>query len=182
MTDTACIVIALCGLPGAGKSTVAAELQEQYSLRLVDRDRIRQAMFPLCAFSGTEKAASDEAVMSAVAANCQLGFDTLVDGMTFSTRVQRSDFGKMVQDCGGRFAILFLDCPLETARERIRAQSGHHTALDRDAELAEEVAARFEPPEGEGLRVDAQQPLDEVLRQSADAVGALIEMYRGRGS
>lgn len=181
MTETRCLVIALCGLPGAGKTSVASAIEERYALRKVDRDRIREAMFPLCAFSDTEKAASNEAVMAAVAANCQLGFDTLVDGMTFSTRVQRSDFAGMVRECGGRFAVLFLDCPVETARERVwSAASGDHPAGDRDADLVERIASRFEPPEGEGVRVDAGQPLEKVRQQAADAVGALIEMYRSR--
>lgn len=180
MAEARCLVIALCGLPGAGKSSVASVIEERFSVRSVDRDRIREAMFPLCAFSEAEKAASNEAVMAAVAANCRLGFDTLVDGMTFSSRVQRSEFGRMVRDCGGRLAILFLDCPVHTARERVRAAAAEHPARDRDEDLVEEVGARFEPPEGEGLRVDADQPLEAVRQQAADAVGALIEMYRSR--
>lgn len=181
MTDNTCLVIALCGLPGAGKTTVAVELQERYPLRLVDRDRIRDAMFPLCAYSDAEKEASNEAVMSALVTNCRLGFDSLVDGMTFSSKAQRSEFARVVKDCGGRFAVLFLDCPLDTVRQRIASQEGGHAAADRDADLAEEVAARFEPPEGEGLRVDATGPVAEVVRQATDAVGALIEMYRKKG-
>ncbi len=181
MTDTSCLVVALCGLPGAGKTTVAGSLQDRYPLRIVDRDRIRDAMFPLCAFSEAEKQASNEAVMSATVTNCRLGFDSLIDGMTFSSRAQRSEFAELVRDCGGRFAVLFLDCPLETARERVHASGRNHPAGDRLPELVDDVAARFEPPEGEGLRVDAGRPLEEVVAQASDAVGALMEMYRGRG-
>lgn len=173
------IIIGLCGLPGAGKSSVAAELGERFDLRIVDRDRIRDAMFPLCAYSGAEKEASNEAVMAAVAANCRLGFNTLIDGMTFSSHIQRSEFAGLARDCGGRFAILFFDCPLDMARERLEAQTGHR-ARDRTPELADDVAARFEPPEGEGLRVDAAQPPEEVRSQAGDAVGALLEMYGGQ--
>lgn len=173
------LVIGLCGLPGAGKTSVADALQEQHDLRLVDRDRIRAAMFPLCAYSDVEKQAANEAVLAAVAANCRLGFDTLIDGMTFSSRVERREFGGVVRDCGGRFVLLYLDCSLETARERIRAHGSDHPAGDREPELADEVAARFEPPEGEGLRLDAELAPVEVARQASDAVTALIEMYRG---
>ncbi len=178
MAGATTIVIGLSGLPGAGKSSAAIELSERFDLRLVDRDRVRDAMFPLCAFSGAEKEAANEAVMSAVAANCRLGFNTLIDGMTFSSRMQRSEFSNLVRECGGRFAILYFDCPLDIARERLDAQEGHR-ARDRTPELADDVAARFEPPEGEGLRVDAARPRDEVLQQAGDAVGALIEMYQG---
>lgn len=179
MASVTPIVIGLCGLPGAGKSSAAVEIGDRYDLRLVDRDRIRDAMFPLCAFSGAEKEAANEAVMSAVAANCRLGFNTLVDGMTFSSRMQRTEFAGVVRECGGRFAILYFDCPLDVARERIGNEDAH-LARDRTPELADDVAARFEPPEGEGLRVDATKPRDDVLQQAGDAVGALIEMYQGR--
>lgn len=179
MGSSASIIIALCGLPGAGKSSAASELCERFDLRLVDRDRIRGAMFPLCAYSETEKEAANEAVMSALAANCHLGFNSLIDGMTFSTRIQRSEFGRLARDCGGRFAVLYFDCPLETARDRV-LQHEDHRAGDRTPELADDVASRFEPPEGEGLRVDATRPMAEVLEQASDAVGALIEMYGKR--
>lgn len=173
------VVIGLCGLPGAGKSSATAGFSERFDLRVVDRDYIRDAMFPLCAYSDAEKAAANEACMSSVAANCRLGFSTLIDGMTFSSRLQRSEFSTLTRECGGRFAILFFDCPLETARQRLKEQGGHR-ARDRTPELADDVAARFEPPEGEGLRVDATRDEDEVARQAGDAVGALLEMYRGR--
>lgn len=43
------LVVALIGLPGAGKSTVARALEQQLGLRRVCRDAIRHALFPHCA-------------------------------------------------------------------------------------------------------------------------------------
>ena len=51
------LVVALVGLPGAGKSEVASFLARELALRLVSRDAIRAAMFPQCRYSPAEKRA-----------------------------------------------------------------------------------------------------------------------------
>ena len=89
------LIVALIGLPGAGKSTIARALEQQLDLRRVCRDAIRHAMFPRCDYSFVEKRAAFRTVLLAVEINCLLGDSSVIDGMTFSraritTRSQRS--------------------------------------------------------------------------------------------
>src|ERR1700755_2546184 len=92
-SDEVPIVVALIGLPGAGKSVAARALQEHLGLRRVCRDMIRNAMFPRCAYSYAEKRAAFRGLLLAVEVNCMLGESTVIDGVTFSRHsdLQRVD-------------------------------------------------------------------------------------------
>lgn len=171
------LVVGLCGLPGAGKSRLASPLAERLDMRLVDRDAIRRAQFPLCAYSPAEKRAANEAVLAAAGANCRLGFSSLVDGMTFAARGERWRFRDELSRQGADFYVLHLDCPADQARRRIAAQETH-AAGDREPGLVDEVAARFEPLEGEGLRLDATLPPEALLERAVRAV----ELLRGNAA
>lgn len=174
------LVLGLCGLPGAGKSRLTGPLAERLDLRLVDRDAIRRAQFPLCAFSPQEKDAATDAALAAVVANCRLGFPTLVDGMTFSSRARRDEFRRTAAGERADFYVLHLECPPAEARRRVEDQPGHD-AGDRDPELVDEVWRRFEPPEGEGLRLDATLDPDALLERAVRAVALLREEAVGDG-
>ncbi|MDQ3850763.1 MAG: AAA family ATPase, partial [Actinomycetota bacterium] len=85
MADRAApVVVALMGLPGAGKTTLADALAPRIPARTVSRDVIRAAMFRPCDFSEAEKQAAFAAVVHAVAVNGELRRSTVVEGMPFS--------------------------------------------------------------------------------------------------
>jgi len=169
-------VIALLGLPGAGKSELAGRLCGRLPLHRVDRDAIRIAMFPGGESGLLEKRAAFRAVIAAVEVNAAAGRLSLVDGMPFS---RSADFEKLVQ-AAGRFQRsvlpLWLDCPVALAQARVeRDQStGQHTAADRSPELVTEVALRFAPPEG-SLRFDASLPADQL---EVEALAAVLRRLR----
>src|SRR5690349_10105105 len=77
------VVVALIGLPGAGKSLVARALEDQLGLRRVCRDAIRHAMFPKCSYSFAEKRAAFRGMLLALEINCMLGASSVLDGVTF---------------------------------------------------------------------------------------------------
>lgn len=168
------LVLALCGLPGAGKSTLARCLLDELPLREINRDTIRQALFPLCAFSGAEKNAANEAVSAALVANCQLAFSSLIDGMTFSTADQRHGFARLAHREGARFLLLHLDCPADVAQARL-ATADRHPAGDRNTALVNHVQQRFEPPGDEALRLDATLPAVQVHELALHAIRSLLD-------
>ncbi|MGN6521578.1 MAG: AAA family ATPase [Dokdonella sp.] len=175
-TRAAPLAVALMGLPGAGKSTVARALVAELGLRRVCRDEIRAAMFPQCDFSFIEKHAAYRGVLLAVEINCLLGASSVIDGMTFS---RREDYERLCElarkHCFTAMALL-LDCPPATARRRVAeaALRRAHPARDRSPGLVDAVAARFEAPPADAVLIDATLPAADVCRRAVEAVRARL--------
>jgi predicted kinase len=161
-------VVIVVGLPGAGKSTLAAHLASTFGLRRVCRDALRAAMFPRCRWSPAEKRAALRGVLLAVEVNLALGESTVVDGMTLSRERERSKFADLAAQAGATLVTLWLDAPPALARARIAADAGNHPAGDRDGALVDAVQERFEAPAGAAW-IDASLPLAEVFA-AAEAV------------
>lgn len=171
------LIVTLIGLPGAGKSTVARTLERRLGLRRVCRDAIRQAMFPRCDYTFIEKRAAFRTVLLAVEINCLLGESSVVDGMTFSRREDYDEVAALADRHGFDVLPLLIDCPPALARERIARDvaDGRHPAEDREPELVDIVARRFDAPPAAAIRIDAARPMEEVCRLAVAEVFARIE-------
>jgi predicted kinase len=181
------LIVALIGLPGAGKSTVARVLERELGLRRVCRDAIRHAMFPRCDYSFVEKRAAFRTVLLAVEINCLLGESSVIDGMTFSRREDYDQVVALADAHGFDILPLLIDCPPALARERIARDrvSGDllgtgHVAEDREPTLVDLVARRFDTPPVEAVRIDATRPMAEVCRAAVNEVSARVARERAR--
>ena len=174
--DRAPLVVALIGLPGAGKSVVARALAAEFGLHRVCRDELRQAMFPRCSYSYAEKRAAFRAVLLAVEVNCALGRGSVIDGVTFSRRRDLERLDATLAPYKVTPLALFLDCPPETARQRVVRDlaTGRHPAADRTPELVDEIMARFDPPPPTCVVVDAGQSEAALIDAATAAVRARV--------
>jgi predicted kinase len=169
------VVVALIGLPGAGKSVVARAIEDQLGIRRVCRDAIRHAMFPKCSYSFAEKRAAFRSMLLALEINCMLGESSVIDGVTFS---RRRDLAR-VDSVIGRYNFtpipIFLDCPPHVARARITEDvaNDRHLARDRTPEVVNEVLARFDTPPASAIVINANQSAAEVCRLAIAAVNEL---------
>jgi predicted kinase len=169
------VVVALIGLPGAGKSVVARAIEDQLGIRRVCRDAIRHAMFPKCSYSFAEKRAAFRSMLLALEINCMLGQSSVIDGVTFS---RRRDLVR-VDSVIGRYKFtsipIFLDCPPHVARARIAEDvaNDRHLARDRTPEVVNEVLARFDTPPASAIVINANQSAAEVCRLAIAAVTEL---------
>jgi predicted kinase len=166
------LVVALIGLPGAGKSVVAQALAREFALQRVCRDELRRVMFPDCSYTYAEKRAAFRAVLLAVEVNCALGRGSVIDGVTFSSRRDLERLDTTLAPYRVTPLALFLDCPPETARMRVMKdlQTGRHPAADRSPELVDEIMARFDPPPATAIALDASQSEAVLVEQALAAV------------
>ena len=160
-------VVVLCGLPGSGKSTLGLALCARFGLALIDRNRIRDRLFPDCRFTAAEKQAANQAVLETLRANCMAGKSSLLDGMTFGRESERRTVQTIAVEHGFACRVLWLDCPVDVAAERVAGQA--HPAADRTPQLVRDVARRFEKPD-DALRLDATLTTEEILKRAATAL------------
>lgn len=174
------VVVALIGLPGAGKSVVARALEDQLGLRRVCRDAIRHAMFPKCSYSFAEKRAAFRGMLFALEINCMLGESSVLDGVTFSRRRDLLRVDAVIRRYGFAPVPIYLDCPPDVARARIADDIAHdrHLARDRTPEAVTDVLLRFDAPPPSAFMIDATLPAVEVCRLAVATVAAV----RGRAS
>ena len=166
------MLIALAGLPGAGKSTLARGLQAALHAEVVSRDAVRMSEFP--PWDDRAAARAPFAVLRLErSVLLQAGATGSADGATLSTHAERRVLRELAESLGHRFVLLWLDLPVEVAAARI-ATDRHDAPRDRRPALVSEVAQRFEAPlPADGaVRIDASTAHAEVLHHAKKALGA----------
>lgn len=163
------MLILMAGLPGTGKSTLSRALAAELGGTVIDKDRVRAALFdsPDIEYS-TEQDEFCLRVMLKVAGYLfRKGPERRVflDGRTFSRSYQLTRATGYANALGQPWRILECVCSEETARHRLE-QDASHPAVNRDFALYLEVKARFEEITLSKTLVDTDQSLDTCVRQA----------------
>ena len=161
----------LVGLPGAGKSTLAAALAGRLpDARVLDKDKVRHVLFDPCDYTSVERDVVFAAMLDA--ARYHLGRDRIVvfDGLTFSRRSQVAAAEAVAEDAGRFAAVIVCDVPVEVAMARCEEDADGHLASNRDSRLVRRVAAEMEEPAGAYLTLDMTGDIDALAEQALDYV------------
>jgi len=145
------MLIAMAGLPGTGKSTLAVRLAEALGGVVLSKDVVRSALFPPTVLDYSS--AQDDIAMSAVFAAARNLLTTdphrvvILDGRTFRRAVQVADLFALGRDIGQEPFVVECICDEATARERLDrdAAAGLHPAANRTGALHTSVKASAEP-------------------------------------
>ena len=159
-------VVVLVGLPGAGKSMLAAALAGRIAdARLIDKDQVRHALFAPCDYSAAERDVTFAAMLDAARYHVGRGRVVLFDGMTFSRSSEVKAAEAVAIDGGAFCAVVVCDVPIGVAIERCErdAASSAHLAGNRNADLVRRVAAEMEEPPGDYLTVSMTDHLETVV-------------------
>jgi len=165
--------VIFAGLPGTGKSTLARALAERLGAAILDKDRIRGALFPdaLTDYSPEQDQLCMRAMLEAAAYLTERSRVKYVffDGRTFSTRGQIEEVLQAAKQAGARWRILHLTCADAGAEERLARSDPGHPAKNRDPALYRRIKQHFEPILQPKLEVDTTAGIDRDL--------AVVEAY-----
>jgi adenylylsulfate kinase len=166
------MIVLMAGLPASGKSTLCRELAARTSGTILDKDRIRAALFSGADIEySTEQDDFCQHIILETAAYLlrkNPAKFVFLDGRPFSRRYQIDEVLRTAESLHQPWRILQCVCSDETARQRLsqQAESGEHPAADRDYDLYLRVKAAFEEITLPKMIIDTDLPL-EVCAQRA---------------
>jgi predicted kinase len=159
-------VVVLAGLPGAGKSTLAQAISARLpDARIIDKDRVRDALFAPCDYSAVERDVTFSAMLDAARYHLGRGRMVVFDGLTFSRRSEVAAVEAVAAESGAFAAVMVCDVPVAVAVERCEsdAATGAHPAANRDGDLVRRVAAEMEEPAGAYLTLSMTSPVEDLV-------------------
>lgn len=159
------MMVAMAGLPGTGKSTLARALAD--SGVVLDKDVIRSLLFPpgYVEYSN-EQDDFCQTLMLETAEYLTRRHPELwifLDGRTFSRNYQLDRVIETARRLDTEWRIIECVCAEETARLRLEASRFSHPARNRTYELYQSLRAQFEPITVPKLVVNTDAPLEECV-------------------
>jgi adenylylsulfate kinase len=170
------MLIAMAGLPGTGKSTLAGRLAQELPAIVLNKDAVRAALFPP---SEIEYSTSQDDLCVNVmlqVAGYILAKDprkhVILDGRTFSRRYQVDIVRAFAQELGIECTFVECVCSDETVRQRLERDVALklHPAANRNYEMYLAVKAQAVPIPAPKLVLDTDRDLEAAVQ---DCVGQI---------
>jgi predicted kinase len=159
--------VLLAGLPGTGKSTLARKLQEKLGGVVLDKDRVREALFPgtMTDYSREQDDLCMQAILEAAIYLSQRNRAPYIflDGRTFSRRQQIEDVLRIAQQFGVAWRIVLLQCAEGVVMERLGKSAAEHPAGNRNFALYQQLKTSFEAITYPRLDVDTTKGVDGAI-------------------
>ncbi|MFO0801886.1 MAG: ATP-binding protein [Gemmataceae bacterium] len=168
------MLIAMAGLPGTGKSTLAARIAEWIGGVVLNKDVVRAELFPVVEYTREQDDAA-VAWMYEEASRRIAEQPVIIDGRTFSKAYQVRDLFEAAARMGVEPRIIECVASDDAVKRRLERDmaDGSHPAKNRTFEMYQEVKRLAEPLMMPRLTLDTGiLPLDEC-------VGRAIPFFRG---
>lgn len=164
-------VVALAGLPGAGKTTIATQLSRRHGFTVISRDSTKRALFGRHDVGHEQNDIAFRAILEAVPVLISYSLAVVVDGMPFDRVGQMEDLERVVH--GIRLIPILVDTPVDVAQRRL-VPADKDGPSDRTPELVSQISASFRSiPE-------TWHRLDGTLEASLNA-DRIASLHDGRG-
>jgi predicted kinase len=168
------VLVVLAGLPGVGKSTLAQALASRLGALVVDKDVIRDAIFPPSEvdYSDPQNALSTDVAYMVIAYILERDPEKLIvfDGKPFSRQAQRETAREVAERAGSGLRLIHCVAPDEVVRERLEREAARDPrtlVADRTYAKYLRIKAAFEPIAMPHLVLDTTASLKEQVAACA---------------
>ena len=170
------MIILMAGLPGTGKSTLARELTQRTSGRILSKDQLRHALFAPeeIEYSTRQDDFCQELMLQMARHLLERDQARMIflDGRPYSRRYQIENVLATAASMNQPWRILECICSEETARRRLQADAydGKHPAANRGFALYLDVKARFEAILQPKVVIDTDEAIEKCLDRALEAI------------
>jgi len=155
-------LVVQCGLPGVGKSTVAAAIADRIGGERVRSDVVRAELFDDPTYTPAEKDRVYATMLDRARRALDEGRPAVLDA-TYESRRHRDEVATMADALGVDLTLVRVVCDERVARQRIRQREDDPS--EADVSVYENARDRFEPLERDHLTVDNSGSLARTREQ-----------------
>ncbi|MGZ0746514.1 AAA family ATPase [Haloparvum sp. AD34] len=163
-------LVVVCGLPGVGKTTVAARAAELIGGDVLRTDAVRKDLFPEPAYTEAESRAVYGELLARAAARLGDGESVVLDA-TFKRRRSRRNARGLARAAGVPLRTIKVECDVSVVEIRIENRDG---LSDADFEIHRKFRREYEPLQIDHSVVDNSGSEAATLEQ----VDALLDPGR----
>jgi len=154
-------LVALCGLPGVGKSTVADSIIERLEAVRLRTDVVRKELFEEPQYTAAENEAVYRELCERAGTHLEGGESVVLDA-TFADGADRERARDLASEYGVAFRLVEVVCDQSVVERRIAARDG---VSDADVSVYHEIKEQFDPIDGEHPVIDNSGSKTETCEQ-----------------
>jgi predicted kinase len=169
------VLVVLSGLPGSGKSYLAAEICRRRPLLRLESDAMRKALFSRPVYSQRESSRLFDAVHVLLDSLLARGVPTIVDATNLKV-AHRQPVYEMAERQGAKILIIETIAPDAVIRRRLRARGPGGNPADRsdaDVDVYDMMRREAEPIQREHLVVDTSGDIKAILDKIMHELNAM---------
>ncbi len=160
------LIVIICGLPGVGKTSLAAFLAPLINAVVLSSDKVRKELIARPSYSKQEVKLIYDLILVIASYLHDAGLDCIVDA-TFNKRKSRDRFKKRFPD--SQIIIVECICPESTAVQRLKSRKKDYS--DADISIYKRMKRYYEPILEDHITVDtSQSSLRTIAKQVTNQI------------
>lgn len=165
------VLVALIGLPGTGKSYLAAELRRRTGFLVLESDTLRKVLFPRPRYSALESRRLFAAIHAAIDHLLAQRVSCILDATNLLEQYRRP-LCEIAEERGAKLILIEVTAPRPEVHKRLSGRSRYGGTSDADIIVYERMRPQMEPVQREHFIIDTSEDISDRLDEIVATVMA----------